>query len=112
MEIKKRPLSSITHDECLEIGALLLGHPMQTMLDPKKKWEVISYKDHFGEDEMKGLLVRSDKNIYRVEIDFDLDDITVNNEDNNWEEEPINVKTSFELVNLLNSKGIYFDWQK
>ena len=61
---------------------------------------------------MNGLLVRSDKNIYRVEIDFDLNDITVNNEDNDWEEEPINVKTSFELVNLLNNKGIYFDWQK
>jgi hypothetical protein len=106
-----KSLSEITHEEALKIARLLMGgafisqttgwvvRPLGEALDPKRK------------DDWNGLHVSHPKNDYYLTIDFDDDDIQVNNlEFPDMEKIPLEI--AFELFKLLEKMGIQLSWVK
>ncbi len=106
-----RALSEITHEEALQIAKLLIGdglvirtsdwvvRPLGEALDPNNV------------EDWNGLHVSHPKNDYYLTIDFDGDDIQVNNLAFP-DMEKIPIETSWKLFQLLNEMGVRPSWMQ
>lgn len=105
-----KSLSKITHDEALKIAKILMPgafqskptgwnvSPLGEALDPNRK------------DDWNGLHISHPQNDYYLTIDFDGDDIQVNNLEFP-EMEEISLETAWSLFQSLNEMGIELSFQ-
>ncbi len=103
----KRNFSQITPSECLAVSKI--AKPT-CFVNPKIKWKVVNAdKDVYT---FGGYSVKSKDNWFQFDFDFEMENISIwDNKYPDADSEKIDMQSHFEIVQLLNSKKIFFEWQ-
>lgn len=103
----KRKFNQITPNECLDIAKIIKP---AVFTNPKTKW-LVKNADREVYDG-GGYSVKSNDNWFQFDFDFEQENITLwDNKYPESDQENIDMKTHYEVVQFLNSKNIFFNWQ-